>query len=108
MQAELQYDRKTVEEIFVGCCILDPDSVPFDVYSEELTDLVCSTLLEAIFGIKTYGVDGVDLISIMQELKDMGKLDRIVSVKDILRIVNKTPLNTNIDYYVKIIKSGRN
>jgi replicative DNA helicase len=96
------------EQGVLGCVLLDPDGslsqcVPvFKAGAQVFFDMRHRTLYECLLGMWDQQAK-IDIITVQQRLKDIGRLEDIGGLAYLAELPNKVPSAANLEYYTAIV-----
>lgn len=96
------------EQGVLGCCLLDPQQVVTQLVADGfdakwLYHLPHQTIFEHIYSVLSEK-KGVDLITLMQSLKDSKQLDAVGGLAYLTSLEDAVPSSSNVNYYLEIVR----
>ena len=96
------------EQACLGAVLLDPESVPAVLKYLRPEDFYVNANLEVFAGIISLYEKGqkADLITLADELRALGTLDRAGGPSYIANLTSVTPSSANVEYYARIVQES--
>lgn len=96
--------NKELEESLIGSVLIDPNNLLLsDIEPEDIYFHRYKYIWEAFLRLQKKGV-GIDLITVSDELKEVGRLEDVGGSAGITQIITATPSSLGVDNYNKLIK----
>ena len=95
------------EQGVLGCCLWDPAEIGPDMRAKLTTDTFYDLRHQTIFDVMSEMMDDlktIDIISLMQTLRDKDLLDKIGGVAYLNALQDSVPSPANFSYYCEIMK----
>ena len=100
--------NEEAEQAVLGAVLLDPDSVPAVLKYLRPEDFYVNANREVFAGVVSLYEKGqkADLITLSDELKGLGTLDRAGGPGYVAALTSVTPSSANVEYYARIVQES--